>query len=152
MCDDNGSWVHSSIDKAELFQQCYRQKYMLPPEESNEYSHIVPCAENRSGFLALRARVAERFLLSIRADSGTGPDLFPARILKSCACELALPFAIICRQIIAHGRWPRLWAQHWLHPLFKRGIRSDCGNYRLIHLTSQVGKSAERFIGTLFLP
>ena len=41
---------------------------------------------------------------------------------------------------------------HWVAPLFKRKSVYDPGNYKGIHLTSQISKVAERVIAALFVP
>ena len=56
------------------------------------------------------------------------------------------------RLILSSGKWPELWKIHWIFPLHKRKSRSAPGNYRGIHLTCQMSKVAERFLGNLFLP
>ena len=66
--------------------------------------------------------------------------------------EMCLPFTFLCRRIVRCGIWPRAWTTHWIHPLHKKGSKGDVLNFRGIHLTAQISKAAERFIGTLFVP
>ena len=105
-----------------------------------------------SGFLRIRVREVKRLLLKLDATSGTGPDLLPARILKTLGVELALPVTLLARRILDDGRWPLCWRRHWIHPLFKRKSKADARNYRGVHLTPQLSKVVERTIGGVFIP
>ena len=88
----------------------------------------------------------------LREDSGTGPDLLAAKILKKCADELAKPVALLVRIILDTGCWPMCWKLHWIYPLHKRGARSLPKQYRGIHLTAQLSKVAERILGQYCCP
>ena len=105
-----------------------------------------------TGFLPLRTSSGLHFLLDLCEESGTGPDGLSSKLLKACAHELCLPFTFLCRRIVRCGIWPRAWTTHWIHPLHKKGSKGDVLNFRGIHLTAQISKAAERFIGTLFVP
>ena len=85
-------------------------------------------------------------------DSALGPDLLPTRILKQCAHALAPILHTLIIAILTFGEWPTLWTIHWVVPLFKRKSVYDPGNYRGIHLTSQISKVVERVIASLFVP
>eukprot|EP00959_Pyramimonas_sp_CCMP1952_P256960 5368674-Pyramimonas_sp.AAC.1 len=91
-------------------------------------------------------------LSSLHVDSGTGPDLLPARVLKICARELTLPFTKLARLILPRGEWPHVWTTHWTHPLHKQRSLHNADHYRGIHLTPQLSKAMERFLGDQFIP
>ena len=76
----------------------------------------------------------------------------PTRILKRCAKSLAYPIWLFALSILRVGSWPASWKEHWITPLYKKKSVSDAVNYRGIHLTSQVSKVMERFLGTTFIP
>lgn len=68
-------------------------------------------------------------------------------------CESLAPILhLLISAILKFGEWPTLWREHWVAPLFKRKSVDDPGNYRGIHLTSQISKVAERLIASLFVP
>ena len=150
----DGTWAVSSVDKAELFASSFASKWHLPPAEDNLFSDLseVLAQPQDNQFLRLRSRTAKQFLSSLRVDSGTGPDHLPARVLKFCAAELALPVTLLARRIIEQSRWPECWCEHWICPLHKKRSVVDPDNYRGIHLTAQLSKVVERFVGTLFIP
>ena len=95
---------------------------------------------------------AQHILESLRDDSATGPDNLPTHILKNCARLLAAPLQKFAMRILAEGRWPDNWIQHWIAPLYKRKEVFKAGNYRGVHLTSQVSKAMERLLVPSFVP
>ena len=100
----------------------------------------------------LQLDAAEQVLKKLDPDSATGPDLLPSRILKRYASALSTPLKILGDQIINEGRWPECWILHWILPLHKRNATHDTDNYRGIHLTAQLSKAMERYVGKLFIP
>ena len=150
----DGTWAKLPHEKAELLAATFSGKWCLPRPESNAYSDIPVYVNGHSmsGMLVLRWRNARQCLKALKVNSGTGPDLLPARILQTCATELALPVAKLARLIVRTGAWPRFWCTHWICPLYKSKAASDAKNYRGIQLTAQLSKAMERYIGRLFVP
>ena len=148
----SGSWIVDPRGKACLFAQTFLSKWAVPDLESNSYSPAVSFALPPPSLPPVRLRHAQAILKDLRADSGTGPDLIPARVLKSCCAELGVPFVFIVRLILNTGQWPRSWMLRWIQPLHKRFSQHDPGHYRGIHLTSQMSKAAERLLCSLFVP
>ena len=150
----DGSWAMDPEEKANELAETFRTKAQLPPVVSNAYS-LLPehsSSTQQTGFLRIRTRSAFKFLRDLDEQSGTGPDLLPARILKKCARVLALPVTLLARKLLDDSRWPLCWRTHWVHPLHKRKSRAAAGNYRGVHLTSQLSKIIERIIGAVFIP
>ena len=149
----DGSWAMSAGERANELATTFRSKSNLPSASVNEYSEIhTPQREPQSGFLRLRVRTVQKLLRSLDERSGTGPDQLPARILKKCCAELALPVTLLARKLLDEGQWPACWRQHWVHPIFKRKSRADAKNYRGVHLTAQLSKIVERALGSVFIP
>ena len=90
-----------SVSKAELLASSFAEKWDLPVPEQNLFSDVsdILVGPDREGFLRIRVRSARGILSSLRADSGTGPDLLPARVLKICAQALALPVCLQTFQV-----------------------------------------------------
>ena len=96
--------------------------------------------------VVLRSRRALKLLASLDESKATGPDHIPASILKRIAKEICVPFTILCRRLLQEACWPQIWRLHVICPLYKRGSAFMSGNYRGIHLTAILAKTAERFI------
>ena len=94
-------------------------KYVLKERSTNEYSQL----RNSAVIQELNFptdKDALRELEALRADSGTGPDASPARVLKECARQLAKPITILIHRILGLLVWPDSWREHWIVPLYKK--------------------------------
>ena len=105
-----GSWEFEAGGKANFFQS----KYTLIPREDNEYSqiHHIGIQQTKQSF-PMEKEAAATFR-KLKANSATGPDFLPARILQECCNQLAKPFWRLAIAIINAGEWPRSWMVHWI--------------------------------------
>ena len=156
-----GTWATHPKDKASLLMESFRSKFVLAPcavgEQDLDLRFLTYEAENRpditmAGFAPIRHRWAKHELRKLDADTATGPDLIPARVLKMCASTLSIPIVLLVRLMLATGVWPQCWKLHWLFPIYKKGPQANPGNYRGIHLTSNVSKLCERMLNRLLQP
>ena len=97
----------SAEDRANELAATFRAKSRLPPGSTNHYSAFqAPQREPQPGFLRLRVRTGRKLLRSLNKRLSTGPHRLPARILKICCAELALPVTLLARKLLNDGRWP----------------------------------------------
>ena len=144
-------WILEAEEKANCFVSAFEAKNSMIEEEANEYSEIAYV--HPTLFCGLpTVEATEKALASLDEDSAIGPDLVPTRLLKRCAKVLAPILHLLILAILKFGEWPTIWTEHWVVPLYKRKSIFDPGNYRGIHLTSQISKVAERVIASLFVP
>ena len=85
-------------------------------------------------------------LRSIRANSATGPDSIPARVLRECAVSLSPSLTRLFNASIVLGKSPDAWKMGLILPLFKAGDKANLDNYRPISITSLLGKVLERLV------
>jgi hypothetical protein len=147
-----GEWVRDPAAKADLLAATFAGKNIMPPAQPNEFSKVL-----NKGTRMVHADVptlgAAKYILEhLKDSSATGPDLLPSRILRECAAQLAVPLLYLACRILKTGRWPEMWIEHWIVPLYKKKAVYDPTNYRGVHLTAQISKAMERLIGTLWLP
>jgi hypothetical protein len=140
----SGGWVLDASGKAELFSNTFSKKYKLIEREENEYSHLLAAGHSQDMLHTTTVEEAERVLGAVKVSSSTGPDMLPARILKICAVELAVPMLLLAQAILLSGIWPAIWLAHWIVPLYKKNSVFKAENYRGIHLTAQMSKAMER--------
>ena len=123
--------------KADLLAQTFADKYRLPELEISCYTGLDRETSGRKHLLSqITEAMAEAVLKQLHNDSATGPDQLPTRILRECAKELAVPFCMLANVILTQGRWPELWLEYWIVPLYKKGSVYAAGNYRGVHLTA----------------
>ena len=82
----------------------------------------------------------------LKEGKASGPDGLSPRMLKLVQNEMAYPVTLIFRKSISESVVPKDWKLGNVSPLFKKGTRSDVGNYRPVSLTSQICKIMEGII------
>ena len=118
---EHGEWAHAPADKADLIARTLDGKNVLPIQLKNQYSYVEANRYKQKGLKSLQQKSSAAVLQALCEQSGTGPDLLPARILKNCASQLAYPVLVLTLLILDSGEWPDGWKEHWVVPLFKRG-------------------------------
>jgi ribonucleases P/MRP protein subunit RPP40 len=89
--------------------------------------------------------VAKKLAL-LRADKAQGADDLSPRLLKEVRTEISSPLLHIWRESLQDGCVPEGWKTANVCPIFKKGSRSQAGNYRPVSLTSQISKLLEAVI------
>ena len=83
---------------------------------------------------------------NLRQSAAPGPDkLFP-RILKMISSQIMLPLAVIYNKSFNEGCVPSEWKNANVTPIFKKGSKTDPGNYRPVSLTSVICKVMESIL------
>ena len=88
----------------------------------------------------------EKALSNLNANKSPGPDNFHPTLLKQCSSSLSKPLKILFEQTIKEGSIPCQWKKAEVRPIFKKGDKSNPGNYRPVSLTCIVCKIFETFI------
>ena len=146
-------WILECKEKGNLFVDSFSAKFTMTEAETNVYTELETYPYKGQEYLyQITCEDAERLLANLREDSGTGPDLLPARILKQCAAALAKPVQLLMHCIMDSGMWPELWRQHWVVPLHKKKNVFEQINYCGIHLTPQLSKVIERLLKLTYVP
>lgn len=75
-----------------------------------------------------------------------GCDQVSPYVLKKCALSFAKPLLIIFKKSLSEGCIPSAWKQANVTPIYKKGSRLLCENYRPVSLTSVPCKILEIII------
>jgi hypothetical protein len=84
----------------------------------------------------ISVRSVKNKIHKLRADAATGPDGLGPLLLKKLVDEIALPLAKVMRLSLKEGVVPDDWRTANVTPIFKKGKKSDPGNYRPVSITS----------------
>ena len=101
--------------------------------------------------ITISSELVEKVLKSLNPGKSTGPDEINPLLLKTMTKVFSEPLARIFQQSVNSGKIPKVWKDARVTPLFKKGNKSDPGNYRPVSLTSVVGKCLETIIRTQIL-
>ena len=89
-------------------------------------------------------------LSKIDTSKSTSPECIPARILRLAPEELAPFVNRVFELSLESGDLPRSWKDAVVTPVYKKGSRSNPGNYRPIPLLSATSKVLEKIVWSKF--
>ena len=89
--------------------------------------------------------MVQKKLNKLKPNKASGPIEISVNVLRNCT-NFAAPLSITFNKSLQTGHVPQDWKYANVTPLFKKGSRTQCNNYRLVSLTSQVIKILERLI------
>ena len=90
----------------------------------------------------------EKFLNALNPQKAVNPDQVSTWMLKNFASILAPVLKKIFTQSLQTGDVPMDWKTANITAIFKKGERSDPGNYRPVSLTSVTCKMMERILAS----
>ena len=90
--------------------------------------------------------MVENKLSKLKTNKSSRPDGFHSNILKESASSIGLPLSILYNMSLTEGHVPHAWKEWNITPIYKKGSKTDAGNYRPVSLTSILGKVMESFI------
>lgn len=98
--------------------------------------------------LVLTTAEIRLILCTLNANKATGPDSLSAKLLKECAAELAPSLTALFNLSLSLSTVPDQWKAAHVTPVFKKGDKELCCNYRPISLLCIISKVLERAILT----
>ena len=85
-------------------------------------------------------------LSTLKKNKASGCDNIPAVLLKFCAAGIANSLTCLFNRSFELSQFPSAWKEALVVPVFKKGSRTDPGNYRPIALLPIVSKVLERVV------
>jgi hypothetical protein len=117
---------------------------------TRESSGEVPQAEETGAEGMKEVRFTEKKvqekIRKLREAAAAGPDGIGPRILQELSREISPALCAIFKKSYESGEVPRDWKDANVTPIYKKGIRSDPGNYRPVSLTSVCCKLMESIL------
>ena len=141
---EDGTLTESDLEKAKVLNNFFSSVFV------NENNLTIP--EFKSNFhtsvntVIITTDDMYKCLNSLKVSKSPGPDNHHPKILKEAAKELAYPFKLLFDSTIKAGKIPSKWKTAEVRPIFKKGAKTNPGNYRPVSLTSVICKVFETFI------
>ena len=141
---EDGSMAVNDEDKANRLNRFFSSVFTT--ESTDDIPNIEP--KSRSDGISLNEIIitpksVQEKLTKLNPAKSFGPDGIPSRVLKEASKELSTPLCILFNKSLEYGVIPQDWKRANVTAIFKKGKRSDPGNYRPVSLTCILSKVLE---------
>ena len=142
---ENGEHTENEVSMADTLNNFFASVFTV----ENTQNQPIPKTQNKGTCLSSLTFQECDILLAInnmKINKAPGPDKISPRILKEAKNEIVKPLSILFNKSLLTGNVPCEWKLANVTPIFKKGSKSQPGNYRPISLTSVAGKLMESII------
>ena len=143
LIDEDGGVVVNPQDQAEIFNAYYATVFTRSVVEPQPVDDPLTTALED---VEISTERVMNTIDGLKAKSASGPDGIGNQVLKELKEQLSYPLSILFRKSLDEGVVPKDWKESSITPIFKKGQRSEPGNYRLVNLTSNTCKLMEKII------
>ena len=144
---DDQTLATTDLDKAHILNQYFSSVFTneditnVPKYDFSVLSNGLTCNEPN-----ITPDAVHKKLSSLQIEKAYGPDGIPPIILFELRNFLATPLSHLFSSSLQSGEVPCDWRRAHVTAIFKKGNRSDPGNYRPVSLTCIVCKLLESFV------
>ena len=103
-------------------------------------------SEEKLTDINITPKLVRKHLLKLKRNKSPGPDTIGSSLLLDICDYISEPLSLIFNMSIHLKQVPTDWKHANVTPIFKKGDKSDPGNYRPISLTSQICKVLESIL------
>ncbi|CAF4937092.1 unnamed protein product [Pieris macdunnoughi] len=146
---EDDSLAHTAKEKADLLGCLFASNSTL--DDQGRSPPTISRCDSSMPEITFRQRAVRKALSSLDIHKSSGPDGIPPIVLRTCAPELAPVLTRLFRYLYLLGTVPKCWKTASIHPIPKKGDRSDPSNYRPIAITSLFSKIMETIINCQLL-
>ncbi|MCG8047067.1 MAG: reverse transcriptase domain-containing protein, partial [Candidatus Thiodiazotropha endolucinida] len=137
--------ISDEKEKADLLNDYFTQQTILD-ELNASLPQAANTRHNKLESIIITSEDVKSILSTLPTGKASGPDLIGNKILKDLAEPLTFPLKDLFNFCLENGRFPAMWKQANVTPIFKKDDPSEVSNYRPISLLSTVGKVLEKIV------
>jgi ribosomal protein L29 len=141
---ENGMVAESDEEKAEVLMDFFSS--VMTNEDLENIPELTQRNPEELNEITVEKEDTEKQLAGLNTNKSTGPDDIHPRVLKELKKELAEPLTIIYNKSLKEGVLPEDWKSAQITPIYKKGCKTDPGNYRPVSLTSIACKILESIV------
>ena len=102
--------------------------------------------EEMLGQLIVTPEVVASKINNMKVNKSPGVDGISPKVLKETVEDISTPLAYVFNMSLQEGIVPLEWVEANIIPVFKKGSRNKCVNYRPVRLTSVICKLLQTII------
>ena len=141
LIDEDGGVVIDPQDQAEIFNSYYATVFTRTVVDIQSVDHPTT---NLIEDVEIDVERVMNTIDGLKAKSASGPDDIGNLVLKELKEQLSSPLSVLFRKSLDEGVVPKDWKDSSITPIYKKGRRSEPGNYRPVNLTSNTCKLMEK--------
>ena len=148
---EDGKLTTSDSEKSEVLNDFFGSVFTI--EDKSNIPVFKPCKPIDSFVNNVNITVDDmcNALSSLKINKSPGPDGLHPRVLKELCNEFSYPLKILFDRTVQTGKIPEKWKVAEVRPIFKKGNKTQPGNYRPVSLTSIVCKVFEGFVRNVLM-
>ena len=120
----------------------------IPVSEKHFSSYLSTSASNSVFLKSVDNKEVLSMLIQLNSSKSCGPNSIPSNLLKTHALHFVEPIKYVINRSLIEGKFPDLLKIAEVCPIYKKGVKSKCENYRPISLLSNLSKLFERVMHT----
>ena len=141
---ENGTFTKTDHEKTQVLN---KNKFFTSVFTKEDLTNI-PSIDSQEGIKKLDTfqiteEEVQKKLNKLKPSKSPGPDGLHPRLLKELAPSLSHPLSILFQSSLNDGVLPRDWLVAHVSPIYKKGAKTEAGNYRPVSLTSVLCKVME---------
>ncbi|CAK1580774.1 unnamed protein product [Parnassius mnemosyne] len=133
---------------SDLFAKYFSTTFVEPELETSN-SKLFPITDysiNSISSIHVSDKGILKLLQGLDISKSGGPDHIPPIFIINCAKSLVKPISILFKRSLTEGIVPQVWKSAFITPVFKKGDKSNVGNYRPISKLCLFSKVLERIV------
>jgi len=143
----NNSLIQDDSEKATLFNDYFVSVFINEPDDNFFIDNTMHTSDVESiDAMNIDIDKIHNAIQKLNSSKAAGPDDIHAKLIKECCVPFSHIFYLLFRMSLQEGILPYQWKQANVKALYKKGKRTDCGNYRPVSLTSIICKLCESLI------
>jgi len=140
-----GEKIADDPTKAEMLNDYFISVLTDEPEILNSLPEILQSGPYTLLDVDVSPEIVRKKLQKLKHNKGIGPDGISTNILQQCL-DFDVPLSMLFQTSIRMSQIPQDWRDAHVVPLFKKGSKTRCSNYRPVSLTSHIMKVLERIL------
>lgn len=142
--EENGKTIYLPAEKAQLFNEYFVKQSQIVGKDDN-VPDMLPNGTS-APLLQITPELVSNVITNLDSNKATGPDGVHNKMLIKAVNVLSEPLSILFNRSLEECKFPNELKKAHVTPIYKKGDKHLCANYRQVSLLSCIGKMLERCV------